>query len=141
MSKKIEATGQCLCGDVKLQASAMSPEVGACHCGSCRKWGGGPLLAVDCNTQLTIVAGEQHVTIFNSSDWAERGFCSQCGTHLYYRLKQSGQYIVPVGVFDETPELNFDHQIFIDKKPDYYAFANETKNMTGEQVFAQFSGN
>ena len=35
--------------------------------------------------------------------------------------------------------LVFDHQIFIEEKPSFYAFANETKNMTGEEVFALFA--
>ena len=47
---------------------------------------------------------------------------------------------MPVGLFDNSEELKFDHQIFIDEKPDYYSFSNETKNMTGEEVIAQFSG-
>jgi hypothetical protein len=42
-------------------------------------------------------------------------------------------------LFDGESQLNFDHQIFIDEKPDYYAFVNETRNMTGAEVFAQYS--
>jgi len=84
--------------------------------------------------------GEEFLATFSSSDWAERGFCSKCGTHLFYKLKESGQYIVPVGLLDVAPGLNFDHQIFIEEKPAYYDFANDTKNMTGEEVFAQFAG-
>mgnify|MGYP000675211619 CR=1 FL=1 len=34
--------------------------------------------------------------------------------------------------------LKIIHQIFIDEKPAYYCFANETHNMTGAEVFAQF---
>ncbi|MCB1668420.1 MAG: GFA family protein [Porticoccaceae bacterium] len=138
MNKTIEAKGSCLCGAVVIQALSMSSNVGACHCGMCRKWSGGPLLAVDCNTEVQI-SGEDNITAYASSEWAERGFCSKCGTHLFYKLKQTGQYIIPVGLFDVTSKLNFDHQIFIEEKPEYYSFANETKNMTGEEVFAQFS--
>ena len=32
-----------------------------------------------------------------------------------------------------------DNQIFIDEKPDFYSFANETTTLTGEEVFAQFN--
>ena len=105
----------------------------------CRRWGGGPLLAVDCGTDVSI-EGEEHVGTFSSSEWAERGFCKSCGTHLFYRLRESGQYIMPVGLFDEAgAPVNFDHQIFIDEKPEYYAFANETRNMTGAEVFAMYA--
>jgi hypothetical protein len=30
-------------------------------------------------------------------------------------------------------------QIFIDEKPAYYTFANQTKTMTGAEVFAMFA--
>ena len=45
---------------------------------------------------------------------------------------------MPVGLFDESAEPVFDHQVFIDEKPPFYEFANQTQNMTGEELFAQF---
>jgi hypothetical protein len=133
-----EASGSCLCGKVKVSAKSMSTHAGACHCGICRKWTGGPLMAVDCGTEVSF-SGEEHIKVYNSSDWAERGFCSQCGSHLFYRLKEKNQHIMPVGLFENLDDIEFDHQVFIDDKPKYYDFANKTKNMTGEEVFAQFS--
>jgi len=43
------------------------------------------------------------------------------------------------GIFADQDGLTFDHQVFIDEKPDYYDFANETHNMTGAEVFARFN--
>lgn len=128
--------GTCICGKVKVTVKTLSTKVGACHCGTCRKWTGGPLLAVDCGTEVSFNDSKQ-ITEYASSEWASRGFCSACGTHLYYKLKHNSQHIMPVGLFDIDASLELDHQIFIDKKPAYYDFANETKNMTGEEVFAQ----
>lgn len=130
--------GYCLCGAVTFVAKAMNKSVGACHCGMCRKWTGGPLLAVDCGSNVSF-EGSENITIFNSSQWAERGFCSKCGSHLFYRLKETQQYIVPVGLFENYDGLVLDHQIFIDEKPSFYSFKNETRNMTGAEVFAQFA--
>ncbi len=72
-------------------------------------------------------------------EWAERGFCKQCGGHLFYKLKRNNQYIVPAGVFENLQEVVFDHQIFIEEKPSFYCFSNQTRNMTGAEVFAQFA--
>ena len=130
--------GGCLCGAVRFTAAACNHHVGACHCRMCRKWGGGPLLAIDCGTDVGF-EGEESISVYPSSDWAERGFCARCGSHLFYRLKESGQYIMPVGLFDELETPVFDHQVFIDSKPGWYDFANETKNMTGEEVFAMYA--
>lgn len=130
-------SGSCLCGAVRVQAKAASNYVGVCHCSMCRKWTGGPLFAVDCGTEVSF-EGEENISTYSSSDWAERGFCNRCGSNLFYRLKQNNQYIMAAGIFSEEGYL-FDHQVFIDEKPFYYEFANETKNMTGEEVFAQFA--
>lgn len=54
MSETHEAVGTCLCGGVGIRTGAMSGSVGACHCGACRKWGGSPLLAVDCGSDVEI---------------------------------------------------------------------------------------
>lgn len=137
MPSPVEAKGTCLCCQTQINVTNLDKKIGTCHCGSCRKWGGGPLLAVDCGTEVSF-NGEENISVFNSSDWAERGFCKHCGTHLFYRLKSNGQYIMPVGLFGDVEGLVFDHQIFIEEKPDYYQFANKTKNMTGAEVFAQF---
>lgn len=139
MTSTIQAKGSCLCGAVRIQADTMSTSAGACHCNTCRKWTGGPLMTVDCQ-QAVSFTGEENISVYNSSEWAERGFCAKCGSHLFYRLKQNQQYMMLVGLFENEAELEFDHQVFIDQKPSYYAFSNQTKDMTGEELFAMFSG-
>ncbi|GKX59897.1 GFA family protein [Leminorella grimontii] len=138
MSDTQAAHGRCLCGNVGITAAKMSRSVGVCHCGMCRKWSGGPFLAVDCGTEVTF-SGEEHVGVFRSSEWAERGFCKICGTSLFYRLMHNGQYEIPVGLFDDARRLALTMQIFTDRKPDYYDFANKTEMMTEAEVFAMFA--
>ncbi len=133
-----QAAASCLCGKVRIKANTISKHMGACHCGMCRKWGGGPLLSSDCGTNV-MIEGEENVSVYNSSEWAERGFCGNCGSHLFYRLKHNQQYIIPIGLFDDLKDFAFDLQVFIDKKPDCYDFANETENMTEAEVFAKYA--
>lgn len=85
--------------------------------------------------------GTDKISVFSSSDWAERGFCSNCGSHLFYRLKEDGHYAVPVGLLDDSERWVFDEQIFVDEKPSFYTFANETRNLTGPEVLARYAGN
>ena len=134
-----EHNGGCLCGAVHVIAKPKSNSIGVCHCSMCRKWGGSPLFAVECGREVEF-KGEEHISTFNSSDWAERGFCQKCGTHLFYRLKGQGHYAIPVGIFDGYDGWKLDEQIFIDQKPSFYSFAEKTKNLTGEEVFALYSG-
>ncbi len=138
MPDVIEGYGSCLCGATRITAKDIKKSVGACHCNMCRKWGGGPLMAVDCGTEVSF-NGEENITVYNSSEWAERGFCNQCGSHLFYRLKESSKYMIPAGLFDIDKMFIFDHQVFIDERPSFYCFTNETKNMTGAEVFAKYA--
>jgi hypothetical protein len=137
MSETQEGKGSCLCGSIQITAPAMNRKVLACHCDMCRKWTGGPLLSVTCGTDVKFT-GEEHIEVYNSSDWAERGFCKKCGSGLFYRLKKSQEYYMPIGLFDNCENITFEMQYFIDQKPEYYSFSNETKNMTTEEVFAEF---
>lgn len=138
MATKQSIDGHCLCGSVTVKVMSAETKLGACHCNMCRRWAGGLLLAIDCGTQVSF-NGEDNISVYDSSEWAERGFCKQCGSNLFYRLKAKQQYMMPPGLFDGFDSLTFDHQIFIEEKPDYYDFANDTHNMTGEEVFAAFS--
>ena len=138
MSNSSVVKGSCLCGAISLSTTNINHHVAACHCSMCRKWGGGALLAVECGSEVSFRA-EENIGIYQSSEWAERGFCKKCGSHLFYRLKRNNQYYIPVGIFDNDEGFVFEHQVFIDEKPEYYSFANETKNMTGAELFAQFT--
>ncbi len=133
----MKASGKCLCGSIELEVEVSNTETGACHCNMCRTWSGGPMLAIDCGDSLKI-SDESSVKRYQSSEWAERGFCETCGTHLFYYLKPNNQYHLPTGLLDIESSYHFSHQIFIDEKPDYYSFSNETQNMTGAEVFAHF---
>lgn len=138
MSDSFKGKGSCLCGSISFTTNNMSKSVGACHCDMCRKWGGGPFMEVNCGAEVSF-SGDEYLSVFNSSDWAERGFCKKCGTHLFYRLKDGNQHMVPVGLFDKDKDLIFDHQVFIDEKPAYYSFTNTTSNKTGAELFAEFA--
>ena len=128
----------CLCGSVKIEAAEVNHKFTVCHCDTCRTWGGGPLFAVQCGTEVKF-EGSENVKEYESSPWATRGFCSNCGTHLFYRLNKTGSYNMPVGLFPEIPNLVMTTQYFSDQRPDYYCFSNETQEMTKAEIEAYFA--
>lgn len=130
--------GQCLCGSITITASQSSNSVGSCHCGSCRKWSSGPFMEINCGSDVTI-DGEEHMSVYDSSAWAERAFCAKCGSNLFYRLKESKEHMVSVALFETDDDLAFNTQVFIDEKPDFYAFANKTEDLTGAEIFAMYA--
>ncbi len=133
----MNVTGRCLCGGCEFTASIKSKTFDSCHCSMCRRWSGGPGLTVEIDGALHF-KNEQFVTAYSSSDWAERGFCRQCGSHLFYRLK-SGQHLnIPLGVLENINDFQFSTQIYVDHKPSCYSFENKTKMMTEEDVLRAF---
>lgn len=135
MARTIE--GKCLCGVVTVRMVPPERHVEACHCGMCRRWGGGPFLSLKQVTEPEIEGGE-HIVRYASSDWAERGFCGRCGTHLFYFYKPRVGYSFAAGLFDVIDGFEFPEEIFIDSKPDYYDFAGERERLTGAEVKAKF---
>ena len=126
---------KCLCGAIEV-AAAEQQEVGLCHCSMCRRWSGGPMFAVHCGADVQF--NGQIPTVYRSSEWAERGFCSSCGTHLFYHLLPNDEYILPAGLF-QNAALTLTNEIFVDQQPAFYEFSNRTHKMTGAEVFAQFA--
>lgn len=126
---------KCLCGSIEVDATDHK-DVGLCHCSMCRRWTGGPMFAVHCGSDVSF--NGQEPSRYQSSDWAERGFCPTCGTHLFYHLLPGNEYILPAGLFQDQ-EFNLSSEIFIDEKPAYYELKNETQKMTGQQVFEQYA--
>ena len=95
-------------------------------------------MGLDCGSTLK-VEDPTNLGVYRSSEWAERCFCKQCGTPLFYRLVAQNLHFVSAEAFDDRDGYAFKSQIFIDEKPAYYEFANKTHNMTGAEVFAAFA--
>ncbi|MBD1575648.1 GFA family protein [Vibrio sp. S11_S32] len=138
MSDLNNNVGQCLCGAVKVEVSELDPKFTVCHCNMCRTWGGGPLLAVQCGTEVKF-EGADNIQQYASSAWATRGFCRQCGTHLFYRFNKTKSYNMPVGLFSDIENLAMTMQYFSDQRPEYYCFSNQTQEMTQAQIEAYFA--
>jgi hypothetical protein len=131
-------TGRCLCGAVEYSAENIEPHYHACHCAMCRRWTGGPLLVV--TAEQVRFNDSPHLGRFRSSEWAERGFCTQCGSSLYYLLVEPGQYLLAAGTLDEVDGLTLGREIFIDRKMPGYDFAGDHERWTEAQTIAFFTG-
>ena len=129
---------RCLCGSVRFSAVAASPETSVCHCHMCQRWAAGPFFGVHCTDTVEFEADDD-LERYPSSEWAERGFCRKCGTSLFWNLRGKADYHVSLLAIEGGQDLKFTTEIFIDEKPDNYDFANETKKLTGAEVFAMFS--
>ena len=135
----MKAYGSCLCKSVKFSFNLKSKHFDACHCSMCRSWGGGPALTVESDGNIEF-EGHENISVYISSEWAERGFCKSCGSNLFYRLRDKSHNFCNfnLGTLENHEDFKFTTQIYIDTKPDNYSFSNETKMMTEKEVLAAF---
>jgi hypothetical protein len=102
----------------------------------CRHWAGGPFFGS--SVKSVEFSGTENIGRFTSSAWAERGFCRQCGTTLFYYLKPASQYTLSVGAFDDAKPFKLTREIFIDQKPPGYALAGDHPRLTEREVLAAY---
>ncbi len=131
------ASGQCLCGAVRFTVDTVDPEFYACHCSMCLRWCGGPFLSV--TTSEPKFEETENLVVFDSSEWAERGFCNVCGTNISYHVKGADEYSINNGTFDDASSFKMIGEIFVDKKPASYDFAGDHPRLTEAEAIARFT--
>jgi len=132
--------GQCLCGETTFEVELKNHDVHACHCSMCRRQTSGVIMTIDVVQGTLEFIQQEHLSIFNSSEWGERGFCNVCGTTIFWRTKdQSYCNINAFSLNEPVEDLKLDMELFIDSKPDFYTFQNDTKKLTEAQVAALFN--
>lgn len=131
-------TGGCLCGAVRFELAEAPTEYGACHCTMCRKFSGGIELGLHVPPGGVTWTGEENIGRYQSSEWAERGFCKICGSSLFWHLTapgpMQGMFSLSAGALDSFDGLEFATEVYIDMKPASHAFAGNRKQMTEAEV-------
>jgi hypothetical protein len=109
--------GGCLCGAVRYEARGTARYLCLCHCRSCRRAAGAPLVAwgTFARGQLRITRGA--LTEFASSAGVQRGFCARCGTPLTFRKEANPQDIdITLASLDEPAALAPQMHVWVQDK-------------------------
>jgi hypothetical protein len=113
-------TGSCLCGAITFEADAELPAPDACHCSQCRKQSGHYWVSTDVPKDSLTVQGAEHLTWYRSSEKVQRGFCSRCGSSLFFEPFHKDWMGVAMGAFDKPTGTQLGIHIFVAEKGDYY---------------------
>jgi hypothetical protein len=97
------------------------PAPDACHCRQCRKQSGHFFVSTDVPRSALTVHGSELVGWFRSSPKVRRGFCSKCGSPLFWDPPPERAFIgVAMGAFDGPTETTIRIHVHVDEKGDYY---------------------
>jgi hypothetical protein len=98
-------TGGCQCGAVRYSTPSLHDNAHLCHCRMCQKQMGSffaPLVGTSRN-MLTWTRGKP--AVFRSSEHVERGFCSACGTPLFYNDLTRPRINLTIGSLDHPDRV------------------------------------
>jgi hypothetical protein len=85
-SAKITFAGSCLCGTLAFEFGAPSLWCTHCHCSLCRRAHGSAFVTwVGVHVNRFNLIRQESLRWHHSSEKAERGFCSHCGSTVFFR--------------------------------------------------------
>jgi hypothetical protein len=116
--------GSCLCGAVRISVSQPLGPADACHCSQCRKQTGHYFASTNVPRAALSVEGEEKVGWYQSSRTVRRGFCTLCGSVLFWDPIERDWTSVAMGAFERPTGTHLEIHIFTDDKGDYYEIAD-----------------
>jgi hypothetical protein len=118
-------TGRCLCGAIRFELSPPIRDVVVCHCRQCAQWTGHVVAATAVRLEnFKLSAGVDVLRWYKATAHAERGFCSRCGSSLFWRPRDGSRLSVLAGTLDPPTGLSVTAHIFVSDKSDYYQISD-----------------
>lgn len=126
--------GGCLCGAVRYEAQALLHNTYYCHCRTCQRASGAPAEA-----SVPVKPGSLHFTgteprYFRSSPFAERGFCSNCGSRLMYRMLSGDYFTVTVGSLDHPESASPEKHYCVESQIAWYKTDDKLPRLRTDEV-------
>ena len=112
--------GGCLCDAVRFTVVGEFDPVSICHCKMCRQWHGAPGPYANARWDDLRFDEQDALQWYQSSSFARRGFCSECGSSLFWQQISAPVVSVVVGAIDDPTGLRAQKHIFVAHKGDWY---------------------
>ena len=116
----LDVSGSCYCRAVRYRASGVRPQVTECHCTQCRKQSGHRYATTATKASNMEIEGDDKITWYQATAHGERGFCSVCGSTLFWKRPGQDYCAILAGTIDEPNDLVLAKHIFVSDKGGYY---------------------
>jgi hypothetical protein len=134
--------GSCLCGAVCYRATPPTLFCAHCHCRYCRRahgaafvtWFGVPESAFE------LTAGDEDLRWFASSRQSRRGFCSVCGTTLFFASTlEPGEIHIALATTDGPIDQEPRAHVFSDRQVPWIRLGDELpRYTTGDERLTKY---
>ena len=134
MTTDKKVAGSCLCGAVKFSANLPSKWCAHCHCSMCRKaHGAGYVTWVGFEQeQVSITKDTDQLEWHDSSPGAQRGFCRQCGSSMFFRSDRwAGELHIALGCINDEIDRKPQANVFFDRHVDWMPIDETLKQVEG----------
>lgn len=133
MNKSNISRGGCLCGAIKYRVEGPLRPVVACHCRQCQRTSGFHVAATSSPKDAFNLESDQTLQWYTSSETAQRGFCNQCGSNLFWLQKNSDDMVIFAGTLDQPTGLKMVEHIYVEDKGDYYQLDDDLPKRKGSE--------
>ncbi len=123
-------SGGCLCGSIRYDILGPVADIHACHCTQCRKQSGHFVVATSAKRSDLKLHENKTLKWYKSSQFTQRGFCSECGSALFWD-DGSDLVSINVGTLDQPTGLKLTKHIFVEDKADYYEIDDKLEKHSG----------
>ena len=117
--------GSCECQGVVFELIGELRDVVFCHCSQCRKTSGHYWAATQVSKGNLNLIKATSLSWYDSSDKARRGFCSVCGSSMFYERKGIDKISVSAGSLEIPTTLDRMRHIYVTSKGDYYDISDD----------------
>ena len=128
--------GGCLCGAVRYLVAGPLSDVHACHCGQCRRQSGHFVAATNAARAHFTLTQDRGLKWYRSSEIAQRGFCAECGSALFWD-DGAGEISINAGSLDQPTGLALTRHIFVESRGDYYRIDDGLPQFIGADTPAE----
>jgi hypothetical protein len=109
-----------MCAAVRYRVSGPLRDVVGCHCSQCRRMTGHFMAATAARVADFALLSQAPLRWYEASAEARRGFCSACGSTLFWAGNGKDYISIAAGTLDDASGLKFDCHIFVADKGAYY---------------------
>ena len=127
--------GGCLCGAIRFEVTPPTKWCAHCHCSLCRRAHGAAFVTwfgVD-RSAFELVSGEDDLSWYRSTPGARRGFCSRCGSTIFFASERWADEVhIALASMDGPIDRQPSAHVFYDSHVAWNAIGDELPRRGGD---------